>query len=46
MSENERLANEVTLELQRAILAYLTNKYTAEQFLQFIKVIVKASQLA
>lgn len=45
MTENDRLADEVVLALQRAILALLTYKQTSEQFLIRLQHIMKAANL-
>lgn len=45
MSENEKVANQVTLQLQRALLKYLTDEWTAEEYLNYLKLIFRAAQL-
>jgi hypothetical protein len=45
MSENDRLADELVVELSRALLAYLTNQWTGEQFIVRLQAIFRASNL-
>lgn len=44
MTENEQLADQMLNEITRAALAYLTNKWTAEQFLLRLRAILRASE--
>lgn len=41
MTENERLANECLIEIQRAMIAFLNNQWSAEQFVIRLKMILK-----
>jgi hypothetical protein len=45
MTENERLANELVVELQRAIHLFLMYEASAEQFLSRLKLIFRASSI-
>ena len=45
MSENERLANELVVEIGRAVAMYQVNQWTAEQFLIRLRQIIKAANL-
>jgi len=44
-SKNERLANELLLELMRASLAYLNSSISAEGYLSRLRIIFRAANL-